>query len=63
MIVVDIEKAFTTENGATVNISVNCNLPKITEDEKNQLLHRFSECSREIYLEIAEEINKINKTP
>lgn len=58
-----IKKTFTTGSGATVNISVNCKLPKITEDEKNQLLRRFSEYSREIYLEIAEEINKINKTP
>lgn len=59
----EIKKDFTTENGITVTISVNCTVSKMTENEKNKLLSRFAEYSRGIYLEIGEEIDKVNKMP
>ena len=59
----ECKREITAENGITIEILVNCTVAKVTEDEKLKLLSRFAKCSRDIYLEIAEEFNKVNRKP
>ena len=59
----EIKKNFTTQNGSTVDFTVNCSVSNTNTDDKKELLSQFAETSREIYLEIATELDKINRTP
>lgn len=57
----EFKKSFTTEKGSTVDFTVNCSVSNTNTDDKNELLSRFAETSREMYLEIAADINKSEK--
>lgn len=59
----EFKKSFTTEKGSTVDFTVNCSVSNTNTDDKNELLSRFAETSREMYLEIATELGKINRIP
>lgn len=59
----EFKKSFTTQKGSTVDFIVNCSAEKTTDDDKKELLSRFAETSREMYLEIAAELGKINRIP
>jgi len=57
----EFKKSFTTQKGSTVDFTVNCSAENATIDDKKELLSRFAETSRKIYLEIATELGKTDK--
>lgn len=57
----EFKKSFTTQKGSTVDFTVNCSVSNTNTDDKKELLSRFAEISREIYLEIAADISKFEK--